>query len=171
MTAPTPAQTWTDGQAVALVLPSNTFTDALGLTMTFTAYEMSGPKVTSWLHFNPTTDELFGTIPIAATGAAQLAVFATDSLHMTAVDLFTVTLALASGYGGFAARPGSLDMLVQYAPSQPAGLFALHTRWRGRCCARAFGGACAILLRAHVVATNDEPRRHYVGLRYLAESC
>src|SRR5580658_3608648 len=30
---PTPNQTWTDGQAVAMVLPSNTFTDALGLKM------------------------------------------------------------------------------------------------------------------------------------------
>ena len=54
---PTPSQSWTDGEAVALTLPANTFTDALGLKMTFAAYEISGPNVTSWLDFNPATDD------------------------------------------------------------------------------------------------------------------
>jgi len=53
---PTAGQTWTGGQSVNLVLPSNTFTDALGLKMNFAAYEVSGPNVTSWLRFNSSTD-------------------------------------------------------------------------------------------------------------------
>ncbi len=54
VSAPTPNQIWSDGQKIDLVLPANTFTDALGLKMTFAAYQESGPNVTSWLHFNPT---------------------------------------------------------------------------------------------------------------------
>ena len=60
------------------MLPSNTFTDALGLKMTFVAYEMTGPNVTSWLRFNPTAQEFFGTVPAIASGTVQLAVVATD---------------------------------------------------------------------------------------------
>jgi hypothetical protein len=60
VTAPTPAQSRTDGEAVNLTLPANTFKDALGLKMTFAAYQMSGPDVTSWLYFNPATNALFG---------------------------------------------------------------------------------------------------------------
>ena len=76
---PTPNQIWTDGEAVALTLPANTFTDALGLKMTFSAYEFSGPNVTYWLYFNPATDELFGAVPVGMSGTAELAVFAIDS--------------------------------------------------------------------------------------------
>ena len=59
VTNPTPNQTWTDGTAVDLVLPANTFTDVLGLKMTFAAYEVSGTNVTTWLHFNSATDALY----------------------------------------------------------------------------------------------------------------
>ena len=91
VTAPTPNQTWVDGETVGVTLPANTFADALGLKMTFAAYELSGPNVTSWLYFNPNTDELFGVVPKSATGTVQLAVLASDSQHMTAEDVFSVT--------------------------------------------------------------------------------
>jgi Putative Ig domain len=126
VSAPTPNQVWTDGQNVDLVLPPNTFTDALGLKMTFVAYEMSGPNVTSWLRFNPTTDELFGKVPLAATGTVQLAVFATDALHMTAEDLLSVTLASSSGHAGSAGKPGPFGVGQQFEPFQPSALLALH---------------------------------------------
>jgi hypothetical protein len=74
---PKPSQTWTDGQAVALVIPSNNFTDALGLKMDFAAYEVAGPKVASWLHFHAAPDSLYGTVPAAASGTIRLAVIAT----------------------------------------------------------------------------------------------
>jgi len=126
VTNPTPNQTWTDGEAVAFTLPANTFTDALGLRMTFAAYEMSGPNVTSWLRFNPTTDELLGTVPITASGTVVLAVVATDSLRKTAEDLFSVTLApSSSGHTGFAAA--AFGVMQQADPAQVAALVAIHT--------------------------------------------
>lgn len=67
VTTPTVPQTWTDGQTVDLVFPGKTFTDALGLKMTFVAHEISGPDVTSWLRFNPTTDEFTGKVPTNAS--------------------------------------------------------------------------------------------------------
>jgi hypothetical protein len=97
-TDPTASQVWNDGTAVDMVLPSNTFTDALGLKMSFIAYQMSGPNVTSWLRFNAATDTLTGTVPATASGTVGIAVIAYDSIGMFATDLFRVTLAPAAGH-------------------------------------------------------------------------
>jgi hypothetical protein len=97
VTSPTANQSWTDGETVSLTLPGNTFTDWLGQRMQFLAYEVSGPNVTSWLHFNPTTDTLFGTVPGNATGTVRLEVIAYDRYSFTACDLFSVSLGASSG--------------------------------------------------------------------------
>jgi hypothetical protein len=125
VTAPTPNQKWTDGEAVSLTLPANTFTDALGLKMTFAAHEISGPNITSWLYFNPATDELFGAVPMTQSGTVELAVIATDLQHMTAEDLFSVTFAPnPSGHTGiFAAL---LSAAAQVDVSQVSALLTLH---------------------------------------------
>ncbi len=111
------------------MLPSNTFTDALGLKMTFAAYEVSGPNVVSWLHFNAATDELYGTVPATASGTIQLEVIATDAQNVTAADLFSVTFA-----AGIDARDAPLTVQVYLArfadpelPPTTLGLFALHS--------------------------------------------
>ncbi|HEX2941968.1 MAG TPA: putative Ig domain-containing protein, partial [Rhodopila sp.] len=89
---PTPDQTWTDGQTVNLsLLASKTFTDGLGLPMRFLAFELSGPDVRSWLHFNPATADLFGTVPTNATGTVKLDVIAWDRRGLVAADPFNVT--------------------------------------------------------------------------------
>jgi hypothetical protein len=98
VTAPTPNQSWTDGQSVDFALPADTFTDALGLKMSFIAYQLSGPNVTSWLHFDPSTDTLFGQVPASETGSIQLAIFAVDALHMVNVDVFNVSFAAGAGH-------------------------------------------------------------------------
>jgi hypothetical protein len=125
VTDPTPNQTWTDGQAVAFTLPANTFTDALGLKMSFIAYQLSGPNITSWLYFNPATDELFGTVPKTMTGTVELGVVAIDSQRMTADDIFSVTFA-----SGSAAHIGVGSALAgaaaQVDVSQVSALLALH---------------------------------------------
>jgi Putative Ig domain len=123
VTDQTPNQTWIDGQAVALVLPSNTFTDALGLKMAFAAYEVNGPNVTSWLRFDPTKDELFGTVPATATGTVELAVVATDTLHLAAIDFFNVTLAASSSH----VLGVSISSVSPFAAPSMMGSFALHT--------------------------------------------
>ena len=127
VTDPTPHQTWTDGQAVDLVLPSNTFTDALGLKMSFAAYQTSGPSVTKWLYFNPTTDTLYGTVPVSATGTVGIEVIATDSQHVSATDLFTVTLASAAGYSAFGAAAGAILSALQPAVPQTTSLVPFQT--------------------------------------------
>jgi hypothetical protein len=120
----TPNQTWTDGQTVNLVLPSNTFTDALGLKMTFAAYELSGPSVTSWLRFSPATDQLYGTVPATASGTVMLEVIATDAQHMTAVDLFSVTFAPSSGHTASGATAGTIGLI---GPLAAFGIPVFHS--------------------------------------------
>jgi hypothetical protein len=121
LTAQTPKQAWIDGQAVNLVLPSNTFTDASGLKMTFAAYEISGPNVTSWLRFNTATDAFSGNVPVTAAGTVQLEVIATDAQHMIVTDLFSVTFAPATGHATSPAGAVSL-----FNPGQGTGLLAFH---------------------------------------------
>jgi hypothetical protein len=81
-----------------LVLPANTFTDALGLKMSFAAYQVSGPNVTSWLRFNATTDTFSGAVPINASGTIGLLVRASDAQNMMAQDMFSVTFASGSAH-------------------------------------------------------------------------
>ncbi len=127
VTAPTPSQVWTEGASVDLVLQPNTFTDALGLKMTFAAYETSGPNVTSWLDFNPATDEVFGNVPTTAKGTVELAVVARDALAMTAVDLFSVTFAPGAGHTASATAGGSFGMVPQIDAAQVMGPLLLHS--------------------------------------------
>lgn len=124
---PTPNQTWVDGQSVNLVLPSNTFTDALGLKMSFAAYQVSGPNVTSWLRFNSITDAFSGKIPMTASGTVGLEVIATDARHVTATDLFSVTFASGSAHITGAMSAGLLgpDWLSSSRPM--SGLIGLHS--------------------------------------------
>jgi hypothetical protein len=118
LTAPTPNQTWSDKTAVNFVLPANTFTDALGLKMTFAASQFSGPNATSWLFFQASTDTFSGIVPASASGKIGIEVVARDALGMTAVDLFTVTLAPASGHSTSAATAGSIAAVTSFhAPS------------------------------------------------------
>ncbi len=109
VTNQTPNQVWTDNKALNVVLPGNTFTDALGLKMTFAAYETSGPNITSWLRFNPTTLAFTGSVPATQSGSAVLQIVASDG-HTTAQELFGVTFAAASGHttAGITAAGGSL---------------------------------------------------------------
>ncbi|HUN41690.1 MAG TPA: putative Ig domain-containing protein [Acetobacteraceae bacterium] len=126
VTNATPGQTWTDGTAVGFTLPTNTFTDALGLKMSFAAYELSGPNATSWLYFNPTADELFGTVPATETGTAILAVVATDSQHMTAEDIFSVTFAPNTSNHN-TATVKALGVVQQPDTTQVSAMLAIHT--------------------------------------------
>ncbi len=118
VTKPMLNQTWDDGQAVAFVLPANTFKDALGEKMTFAAYEVYGPNVTSWLHFNPASDELFGSVPSSATGTVTLAVMASDASNATAADFFNVSFAHGTSHAvsGETSAGGLGALLPNIAP-------------------------------------------------------
>ncbi len=126
VTAQTGSQTWTDGQSVNLVLPSNTFTDALGLKMTFRAYETSGVNVTSWLRFNPVTQDFYGAVPRNATGSAVIEVIATDAARMSAADFFTVTLAPATGHATSAIVTPLSGSMGHVSVPQPIAVLPAH---------------------------------------------
>jgi hypothetical protein len=124
---PTPNQIWTDAQNVTLVLPANTFTDALGLKMSFAAYEVSGPNVTSWLHFNASTETFSGAVPANASGTIGLMVRATDAQNVMAQDMFNVTFASGSLHGVAAVTVG-LPGANSLSPNEPmSGLVAFHS--------------------------------------------
>jgi hypothetical protein len=127
VTDPTPNQVWTAGQNTTLVLPANTFTDALGLKMSFAAYEVSGPNVTSWLHFNASTDTFSGAVPANASGTIGLLVLATDAQNVMAEDMFSVTFASGSAHVTAAVTVGLPGSGSLSSPESMLGLLNLHS--------------------------------------------
>jgi len=124
---PTPNQIWTDAQNATLVLSSNTFTDALGLKMSFAAYEVSGPNVTSWLHFIASTDTFSGAVPANASGTIGLLVLATDAQNVMAEDMFSVTFASGSAHVTAAVTVGPLASGSPSPPETMLGLIPFHS--------------------------------------------
>jgi hypothetical protein len=127
VTNPTPNQIWADGQSVNLVLPANTFTDTLGLKMTFAAYQTSGPDVTTWLRFNPVSDTFSGTVPANASGTIGLAVIARDAANLRAADIFNVTFAAGAGRGMAAIAPSAMSLDPMSGLPSPFGMLAMHS--------------------------------------------
>ncbi|MBS0643924.1 MAG: putative Ig domain-containing protein [Proteobacteria bacterium] len=93
---PIPDQTWLNNRALNVVLPGNTFTDSLGLKMSFAAYQVSGPSVTSWLRFNGSSLTFSGAVPATQSGTIGLAILATDAARCSATDMFQVSFATAA---------------------------------------------------------------------------
>ena len=98
LTLPTPsvthqtaAQTWQPGQKVSFALPSNTFTDSLGQTLTYSAVQSNGQALPSWLSFNAATDTFSGSVPGGAQ-SLNLKVTATDTSGLSASETFAVTV-------------------------------------------------------------------------------
>ena len=95
--------------------------------MTFAAYEAAGANFSSWLHFNATLDELYGTAPTSGSGTAQIAVIATDAKGMTAEDLFTLSFAPTLATSISASQAPSISLAASVDPTHVSGLIALHT--------------------------------------------
>lgn len=89
VTTPTANQNWTVGQTVSLKLAANTFTDDLGLPMTYRATLATGAALPAWLSFNAATETFSGTVPVG-TGPLSLTVYATDAWGITRGEQFTV---------------------------------------------------------------------------------
>jgi predicted outer membrane repeat protein len=79
--------------AFSFVVPSGTFTDANGDTLTYTATSANGSALPSWLSFNATTRTFSGTPLNAHVGAITVRVTAADGITGTASDEFTITVA------------------------------------------------------------------------------
>ncbi len=99
----TASQSWASGKLVYLELSSNTFSDP-GVTLTYTEKILSGPDVSSWLHFNAPTNApagapiavFSGFVPPLANGTLKIEIIATDPAGHTAVDIFSAALGLSA---------------------------------------------------------------------------
>ena len=92
VTARTADQSWTEGQTISLRLPTNTFTDNLGLAMSYRATLGSGAALPGWLSFDASTESFTGIVP---TGTASFAInlFATDTWGLTRGEQFNINVA------------------------------------------------------------------------------
>ena len=93
LTAQTGNQNATVGSAFSLALPANTFTDADGDTLTYTATAASGSPLPAWLTFNPATETFSGTPASADAGTLSVKVVATDPGGLSASETFNIAVA------------------------------------------------------------------------------
>ncbi len=88
-------QTWTQGQKIAFTLPSSTFFDPNGQSLSYSAHQSNGQALPSWLSFNAATDSFSGTVPTGISNF-NLTVTATDSSGLSVSDSFAVTVVPAA---------------------------------------------------------------------------
>lgn len=95
VTDQTATQSWVAGQSKSLTLAANTFSDNVGLAMTYQAHLANGSALPSWLSFNATTRTFVGTAP---TGLASIDVVvqATDAIGLARTEQFKIAI----GAGG-----------------------------------------------------------------------
>jgi hypothetical protein len=85
-------QSFAEDSPVAFTLPANSFTDADGDTLTYTATLADGSALPSWLSFNATSRSFSGTPPQNYTGTLSVKVTASDGILSTS-DTFNLAIA------------------------------------------------------------------------------
>jgi hypothetical protein len=88
-----PNLVWTDGQTVKFMVPAGVFTDPQASPLTYAAYEVGGTDQTSWLHFNPSPADFFGTVPAGLSGTIGIELVATNGYGLSASETFGLTFA------------------------------------------------------------------------------
>ena len=88
-------QSWTEGHAIALTLPAQTFTDPQSQALTYTATQANGSALPSWLKFHAATDSFTGTAPSTAQ-TLGIKVTATDTSGLAVSETFNATVAPAT---------------------------------------------------------------------------
>ncbi|CAM6054475.1 unnamed protein product [Sphagnum tenellum] len=86
---PTLTQTWGAGQAVSLSVAS-AFKSPTGAALTYTAKQLNGSALPSWLKFNTTTDTFSGTAPSSAQSLSILVQASNGNASNT--ETFTVNI-------------------------------------------------------------------------------
>ncbi len=85
-------QTATVGTALSYVFPANTFFDADGHSLTYSATKGDGSALPSWLTFTATTRTFSGTPTAADVGTLSVKVTASDSNSGTVSGTFDITV-------------------------------------------------------------------------------
>jgi hypothetical protein len=113
VTAPTSSQTWTEGKAISLVLPANTFSDPQAQKLTYKAALSNGQALPGWLTFNAATETFSGMAPNTAQ-TLGITVTATNSSGLSASESFTASVQ----------APPSTAVKGLILPVQPASAIA-----------------------------------------------
>ena len=101
-------QTATANQAFAFTVPANSFTDADGDALAYSARLAGGAPLPSWLAFNSATRTFSGTPGTANVGPLSVQVVASDGA-LSAADTFTLTVGAAPPSGGNLLVNGSFE--------------------------------------------------------------
>lgn len=99
-------QSATEGQLFTFEVPSNTFADVDGPSLTYTATLADGCPLPSWLSFTPSLRSFSGTPPANAPSSLEIKVIASDG-SLTTSDVFKLEIedagappVITSGGGG-----------------------------------------------------------------------
>ena len=87
-------QTATAGTAFSYTFPDNTFSDADGNTLTYTATRSDNSALPSWLSFTPSTRTFSGTPQSANVGTLSVKVTADDGTGGTVSDTFDIAVSV-----------------------------------------------------------------------------
>ena len=87
-------QTATAGTAFSYTFPDNTFSDADGNTLTYTATRSDNSALPSWLSFTPGTRTFSGTPQSANVGTLSVKVTADDGTGGTVSDTFDIAVSV-----------------------------------------------------------------------------
>ena len=85
-------QTATAGTAFSYAFPTNTFNDADGHTLSYTATQSDGAALPAWLSFDGATRTFSGTPAAADAGTVSVQVTADDSNGGTVSDIFDIVV-------------------------------------------------------------------------------
>ena len=92
LATPLADQSFAEDRPVAFTLPANSFSDADGDTLTYTATLADGSALPTWLSFNATSRSFSGTPPLNYNGTLSVKVTASDGSVSTS-DTFNLAIA------------------------------------------------------------------------------
>jgi hypothetical protein len=90
---PIPNQPAAEDTPFSFIIDANTFNDADGDTLTYTASLAGGAPLPNWLTFNPSTGEFTGTPSNSDVGAISVGVIANDGNGGAVADSFEIAVA------------------------------------------------------------------------------
>ena len=122
-----PDQTAPAGTAFSYAFPANTFSDANGDSLTYTATKSDGSVLPSWLNFTPGTRTFSGTPQAGDVGTVSVKVTADDGNSGTVSDTFDIVVSNAAPTtptitiaGGSAVTEGTAAIFTLTASPAPS---------------------------------------------------